>query len=766
MKNRTPTLSHLVKNFPVKLAAGERIIWNARYTSEIPAVVRHDPLIGLLTKYYNSAYFRGRNGSDAAIKRAKRSFDFLLNSVVIPLGGSPDNVLFEFVKAVRNAISNSEGVVYALFTNLTTPIYALGRGGRGGGKGRELRAQLLNEIPFSNRELEFVQRLCLKENIPRVRLPETNGKKDLLTHLNYDGDGQALVMSLRKFSAWYIIEWSTIRKRMREICKHEIDLLVEYIKNDPTRQNEILHRQYLDDKIKDIVFQIVKAVNHPLLTERFAMAYFTLRTNSSKRRNDFISKQTIYDFENFVSGANKINFIEIIDDNYSFKATDLTNKEHHCGGNLISVCPAIMNPDWMGPVSGVMSITDLLGLTSEEEICFAWLLASDRHQPSSIARMTPEDIEETENTLSTILNPLSVKFRSSRVSGMAYKSGELYRKNGNIFEAIKAYKRQLQYCYETGFFAAKAASRPILPRITTLTPAPLLNAYYFRFHKSVKPSLQLLLCAMNGTMSSGIASKDPAHDQWLAAVILAAKSSRKSKRSKGHKILACDFIQRQVVNNSLKRSVDIGSVPTSNNCDLATVSEDIEGKNRLQAAVQNHSLEVRSRIYLDKAPRTVLLAQTTRFGARVGDEMIRIGMNLAKHFASQIQVLTIPEARSLLGLETRSEMFSCEVFDANYLLEQAKIQNYIVDEIGEAKCGGSRFILRTPLTVALILSKIEHIDNHIGSLLANNDVRANQLVAHRFYLQLLIDEMFTKKEIEEARRLYGAYTFPMNDILA
>ena len=103
--------------------------------------------------------------------------------------------------------------------------------------------------------------------------------------------------------------------------------------------------------------------------------------------------------------------------------------------------------------------------------------------------------------------------------------------------------------------------------------------------------------------------------------------------------------------------------------------------------------------------------------------------------------------------------------DANLLLEQAKLQDYVVDEIGIATRYGQSIILKTPLTAALIQAKIEYIDSNIDFLLASNKARADKATVHRIYLKLILDEFFSKNEIQDAYTLYGDIEFPMNDIL-
>lgn len=618
MKDVEETLSNRVRSSPKKLGVDftkDRVLWRSGDISEIPVQVKEDPLVGLLVKYYNSDYFRAKNFNDAVINKLRKSFEFLIGEVIPLLHRTPDNILFEFVRAVREKISNSDGTVWLYFTYITPPIFALGGRGK---KGKKRQAALLLHVTFSEQELEVAQRICLKANVPRIKAPEHCAKKDVLDHFDLSCSGQELMVSLRTFSAWFISEWSEIRRRMRELCPLEVDLLSHYIAKKPERQDQRIRCQNLGDRKNynraiDIAFRIVKTVNHPMLTERFAVTYLSLQRSSTRYWSPSKALRNSYDFDKYVSRAKTINFIEVIENHCTHKAEDLGCHLQKFRGNIISRSAILKSSDWKGSLAGAMSITELLGLTPEEEICFAWLLSSDRHQPSNIARMTPEDIEETTTSLSTILNPQSLKSRSMRVAGSAYSSGELYKKNGLIFDAIKAYKKQLQFSYAEGYFNAEETARAILPRITTHSASPSLKWSHFRIHKTVACSLQLLLCAMPGSLSNEIAMRvSPKHKEWLNVMLEAATQSRADSNDSKFKTLACDYIQRQAVNNMLKRSISIKSIPISNNSDLSTASEEIEYIREVEAASQNHSVGVRSKVYLDNAPKSVLLAQSTK----------------------------------------------------------------------------------------------------------------------------------------------------------
>lgn len=774
MKKVNKTLSQRVSDAPEiieTIFTKDRILWGQGETTEIPSQIVNDPLVSTLVKYYNSGYFIERNLCSAALRKTKRSLEFLINAVILPLGHAPDNVLFEFIKAVRTQISNSDNMVWSYFIHLTPPIYILGGCGHGGLK---RLPELLNRVLFSEQERAINQRICLKANRPRVTKPEFGYKKDLIEHLDLDVDGQEVVVSLRLFASWFITEWAEIRKRILDLCPEEVDQLRTYISQNPDQREKGVLYQNLGglknpNHAIDIIFRIVKAVNHPMLTERFAVSYLCLQRKGA-HWNPSKALMELYDLERYESQAATVNFIHIIESHYIYKSADLpyTAKQH--AGRLIKQSNLLKCPDyWKNSLGQVMSITELLGITPEEEICFAWLLASDRHQPSNIARMYPEDIEETTSSLTTFLNPQSVKFRSRKVAGTPYAEGDQYKKNGFIFEAIKAYKQQVQFAYAEGYFdysSPDETSGPILPRITARMTEPSLQPAYFRIHKTVKNSLQLLLCLMSGSLSNVYATQaNPKHQVWLDVMMAASTQSDQENQSKGFKTLACDYIQRQTVNNMLKRSVGSNAIPLSSNNNLAVISEQLEFQQEIEAANHNHSVAVRSETYLDNAPKSTLLAPSTRFGARVGDEMIRMGLPLAERMANKTQALTIAEARKLLGLEKCSELDLSASANANIVLEQAKLQDYIVDEIGIATRYGQSIILKTPLTVALIQTKIEHIDFHIDSLLASNDTRADKMIAHRIYLQLLLDEFFSKKEIRDAQELYGGYEFPMNDLL-
>jgi hypothetical protein len=763
------TLSQHVNNAPKvieSIFSNDRILWSKDIITVIPSQLVDDPLVSSLVKYYSSVYFIEKQVTKGNKTRAKKSLELLINSVLLPIGRTSENVLFNFIKEVRTQISNTDGIVWSYFTSLTPPIFLLGGHGR---TSHKKLPELLARVSFTEEELNITRRICLKSNRPHLKPPENGSKKDIINYLDLALDGQEVIVSLRLFTAWYIIEWSKIRKCIHERCPDKVDQLKKYISQNPKQRDQKILKQRAGDPknincVIDIIFNIVKAVNNPMLTERFASGYLALQ---KKQRSRAI--MDLYDFEKHESQATAtaINFIREIESHHIYTNGDKAHYKRKLTGKLVNLKSHTKRSNyWEGAVSNVMSIPELLGITPEEEICFAWLLSTDRHQTSNIARMLPDDIEETTNTLSTMMNPQSIKFRSRTIAGIPYSDGQQYKKNGTVFEALKAYKEQIKRSYAEGYFDCATQSRtdgPILPRISINNDEPSLALHYFRIHKSNQHSLQLLLCSIPGSLSNAHATQaNPAHQVWFDVLKAIATSALSESRSKS---LSCDLIQRQAVNNMLKFSVSSSSIPLSNDNELAVISEKLEYQQKIEASNHNHSSTVRSEIYLDRAPNSVLLASSTRFGARVGDEMIRMGIPLAERMASTTQALTIAEARRLLCLETLTERDSAASTEVNLVLEQAKLQDYIVDEIGIATGHGQSIILKTPLTTALIQAKIKHIDNCVDSLLASNDTRADNIIAHRLYLQLILDEFFSKNEIEDANLKYGGYEFPMNDLL-
>lgn len=754
-----------------KIFSKDRVIWGDDNYSKVPKEIVDDPFVSALVKYYNSGYFYEKDLGESATKKIKRSFDFLINRVILPLGRTPDNVLFMFVKEVRNKISNTDNIVWAYYIYLTPPIYILGNFGQGG---KKRLPEVLSRIKFSTAERVVTQRICFKKNIPNVKKPEFGSGKDLIEHLDLDVDGQDIILSLRYFSSWYILEWDKIRKSIYKLCPDEVCELNNYILKKPEQRDKRIFSQNIGDHLEinnliDIIYRIVKAVKHPMLTERFAIGYMCLHKNTNKwYPSDAILD--IYNFDSFICKSNEVDFVELIESNYMYSYDSLGANSKKHAGRLIRNKRSLKCPDYYnGSLGQVLSVSELLGITMEEEVCFAWLLASDRHQPSNIARMFPEDIEETTNTLSTVINPQSIKFRSRKVSGTPYVEGEIYNKNGIVFKAIKSYKKQISSSYLKGYFGSEITNEtegPILPRITLGGSEPSLTSAGFRIHKTVKSTMQLLICSMPGSLSYVHASK--ANNQnmiWLDIMKKSALQSVDISQGKGFKTLACSYVQRQSVNNMLYKSININAIPLSSNNNLAVISEELDFQQRTDAALHNHSVAVRSNIYLDKAPSRITLNSSSRFGARVGDEMIRMCLPLAERLTDSTTAVTIEEARELLGLKTKNEPHTLESTDANAILEQARLQDYVVDEIGITTRHGQSIILKTALTAALIKSKIDHIDNNIEELLTSNETLANNMISHRLYLQLILDEFFSKSEIESAAEQYGGYDFPMNDLL-
>ena len=740
----------------------DRIVWSGRNgVTVIPKARVDDPFISAHVKYLNSSFFRESCKDPWRYVQAIGALLEVLDKENISI--VPENI-FGVILAYLKKTQSTEKNLYNVYTSSRTVAR---REARGSGRGIKSHTHLFNLINYTDKESRILRQADL--NAPRLNQPVSYARADLIAKFDLDWDSDRLLKSLRSFCIFYLCEWIEIRNTIYEQHTDEVNELLSYPNpNERLLANNNSRKQIGESgrHLSLIVFEIVKRLKSPILNEYFSSPYLTAISMGRVNLSD--ASQIVRDsycHETLTSTATNIDWISEISGQFASSRKQALATPAWAWSNLkkknsLKAIDYAVAPNWLGAIQSLPSIKEILGLTIGEEVCLSWLLASDRHQPSNLNIFTLDDISETDNSLTTIIDPYSFKGRSKKSAGTSYGKhhGETYKKNTNVFEAISGYKKNLLRAYENGL-VGKAKENYLFPDLRK-DRSNELRTNYFRFTKSTFVNYGVKLCAMEGSVSNKHVLENEPNSKMFLELIRHSYLCDKDGNDSSYTI-TIGAIAQQAVNNSNGFYYSPEATPLSDNNAVEISNEDFEDKIEIDAARHNHSVSTRLNVYADKLPPYI--AKTSTFSARVGDEMHKMALSLRQNS----RALTTSELRKVLGLSTHLEKEQAKLEnEVDELMRQAELQEYSLDEMGFMDSAeGKRIILRHPITIALIKGKIKAIDEEIEQLEYSNDNLINRIIVQRMFLKLVLDEIFTPSELRESDELYGDAVFPFSDIL-
>lgn len=182
-----------------------------------------------------------------------------------------------------------------------------------------------------------------------------------------------------------------------------------------------------------------------------------------------------------------------------------------------------------------------------------------------------------------------------------------------------------------------------------------------------------------------------------------------------------------------------------------------KAEREVDAMLTAHNLETKQNIYENRSCSPEKIKSMRRFAAQVGDAMEQDTRALIELF-DKTKVLDLNAVAKLLGIE-----------DA--IIEQEDLYNIInqqlgsvIGDIGDIEFDGNRIVIQTPLTAALIVSKINHIENEIPRLKLDCEKKALKAQLHRAYLAALLAE-FSSSIIKEGEMMSTKYNFPFSSLV-
>ena len=519
--------------------ATDRIVWKRGKPTIFPNHLLTDAFACALIKYFNSAYFLKNLNDSTAIYHYMKGVSIYLEVMAFnKLNETPLDHIYQLIEAYLKKKVADEGmppnVEYRIYNGIKSPAFTLSKVRVTTRKQKNL--PLLKSIDFTRDELTALVQAAktapMKKNPEKGDVKNIKSSLDIIERLEISfSDASLFMSSMRAFCAFYISEWGAIRDAIFE--RFSADIAHHIDRYNPSRSHHMSNPDNPGGRFggrklfnPQACFDIAKGIDNPLLTERFVTEYMGVNSHKTTHSE---ATYTIWDWRAKQSTSNEYDWFSVIEQQYT-KTPD--SKSKSIGG----LCPVpsdytkkLGTPEYKnttqkfrGTLSHTFPTKEILGISKAEEICLAFLLASDRHQPSNLRWMTLGDITITDNSISSIVDVDTFKRRASLKSGRNYDdlvesvqsfngdAGETYKKNQSIYKAIICYRDQVLRSHALGMSESENKGREDdlwvfdgtrLKDFRDSSQGALIGRH-FKFYRGNDSNFGITLCAIKGTLSN------------------------------------------------------------------------------------------------------------------------------------------------------------------------------------------------------------------------------------------------------------------------
>ncbi|TFB32420.1 hypothetical protein [Pseudomonas sp. F01002] len=402
-------------------------------------------------------------------------------------------------------------------------------------------------------------------------------------------------------------------------------------------------------------------------------------------------------------------------------------------------------PKWPTPLLFVnLDYLFLIKHTPAEEICFAWLLATDRIQQAGINDLLVSDIKITPSSVSVEY----IKQRSTEF----LKESPLHPRGSLRYDAYTDYVsvrsnflRIFPQAEDNLFDVQEPGSLQVLesdffrPLIFASLPHTLLYGEMQNINREIAPFAKIL-------------EQVSIHNDDLRVKRVAAKNG---------KAFDCDKKRQSITVNIIAQSraiLDEDSGRNGKSLDdksgemFERYSEEIVG-----AAATAHSPGVKERYYIHASETKYRLEKRAAFATAVGELMVADAKKINDLCRKNIY-LTVEQIKESLGWKTGAPNINdFEEFDA--LLGACQKQGWSITPFGQLERDEITIIIVSPVEAALLISYREECEKQLKDLSIVEDLRASALIMQVAYADAIL-ERFDKKTVSEGHDLMLTNPFP------
>lgn len=717
---------------------------------DIPSQLVNDKIIQLI-RIHLAGKFNGFTTDEGTARKWKN----VLQLLIIALDGRDAwsfRTAFLYLDTLKEQYSHSEKSIYMYFSVFRSIVNGIADPGF---------QSKHNILPSLRR---FIRKLAQYRYLPSLKRPECDPRDSLEIYADGIYNNIQLRNSARKWCVWYLNKKFSLRAEFKLKMPEEYEELIGYlsdsvIKNSLSKNINPTRKRKLNDKVEqavDRVYHIMVLASLKLDNTLIIDLVFHMFTGRKTNKSEV---------GDFYAGYYRNNRTELR--NLSREACQILISRHYRGGNNIK-CRRFdlaknIKEDLLG--KSLPSPLFLLAPSVDEFTVYAWLLGTDRHQSSNIARLRMDSFNFYENSLNTTLAINSYKGRAD------VTEGEIYSRTSPIYKVIKRYLEEIRVGYSLGVYKQRSEgginAEKQVPHFSQSNMRISLGSTKLMFFTvaSIKNNLSYRAyidevgdLAFPFVMRT-VLNQNIEREERSRKILDPARRSVAEKQEAYRMIAVGHLTQTAVYATDAEKA---GDFEVNAGYESRDISDDHDPMVDIDSRRQFHKPDTRFYSYILNSKDKIQLAKNARFGAVVGAEILKAAEAVAWAKAKTSESFGCTDLHEALGLNMSDKKANT---NPKQLLEQASMQGYLIESTGLIQKDGHTYILKTPLVSGLIQGFIHHLDSQLEGLKDFSSERVKHIVAHRMFLHLIL-ETFDAVLIREGKELVDQYEFQFPNLLA
>ncbi|MCF4174888.1 hypothetical protein [Vibrio sp. McD22-P3] len=568
----------------------------------------------------------------------------------------------------------------------------------------------------------------LLANLPNVKVTEKIPKKTLSDVFDTDYTDEEILISLRNVLTWFLTSMSDIRKRYLAV-NHDmaVDIFHTLDNGKLAHSNSVMKMDANSGRHSCFTLNQTNGYHlRALLDLKCSMVNEIVFYSSRSFRKKLINSELYNVWQ--IRRELEANFFKPIHKRFVKGDVDRTNflrnrhKSKLMGNKVIA---SVRNHTL--PI-GFMFTSSLA-----ERKALAWLLASDRVQPSGFDYIQFSDVMLDGFNQKNEPNKIQYKYGKGR-AGRPFVTPIYNKHEDEIFDVYyDFYQLRMR---EDQYLSAVERMDYLMPnRYGKLHQAP--NAICQTTH------LPLILLGVKGTEMQKRCLKEVSNAQPFLDIL--EQSVTQSTQWRDQRSIYKTHGTPPVTGRNLPISMDVIAQTR------AVMEEDEFDDAAVSAELCAHSEETHQAVYVDRSDISKKPeAEIYSFGANVGSKMYDLAKKMGdlvdrQPTASKTLIL------SELGLEHGVSKTLEGSSEFNDLLFKAQQTGLGTGLVGSMNTSSETLIVQDPTIAAIIISFGDHLDR-VKSKLDASSVEFKLLVSHQLYLESLL-ERFHRKNIQLAREI-------------
>jgi hypothetical protein len=618
----------------------------------------------------------------------------------------------------------------------------------------------------------YSQELWWHDNLYRIKNEYKPIKQDVIgtqmtlfdLHQSSEFSDEEILLSLRYVTLWFIHKMESVRQDHLDNCSEVLKYLLPECESKSIMERGAI--SYAGQRLQKRAPFFQKAVQYQL--HEYALANCPIMTELHYYNPPIMLDLTM------LNGAASMEAmrdeLKAMNGKKATKEVKMVRKKYGINGYINHAYESPQTNTILGSKGlNVFSINGFFAHTTAEQIAMSWYLASARVQSSGLDGLVLDNFITSGGSSS---NPKLIELNNEahydetgqiKFSKARAKSNfvtPLIKRGEPEFDITLAYIERINQSIEYGLIADRE------------------NALFNLSQNSL--GVQTRYCRSNSTLPLWLLGIKGSHMQSLCLAevskarpfisLLEQHVSRVYQNTQ--QTAEYDKLKRWYKAGVIKNKPVFGEIVPSLNAittsfiaqSRALLEDDPSDTPAVTAAASAHSKKTHTNTYVNRNDSTnKIKAKAETFGQDVGDEMIRLATNLSR-YRENIEVVAIDKVEEVIGFKPTESMDATTMEGFDLFLEAIGQNVADIGSLAEVNVGSTTYIIQSPITAALMMAYVNHIDTHIDELARDSEARHRAAIAHKMYLNHLLDK-FPEKMKREAKKINQEYSFPFASLL-